>query len=52
MTPNPECASVETTILDALHMMHDGKFLNLPVVDKGELCLLNSVCNFLHFCAE
>ncbi|KAF8377058.1 hypothetical protein HHK36_030431 [Tetracentron sinense] len=36
MTPNPECATLETTILDALHIMHDGKFLHLPVVDKGE----------------
>ncbi|KAL1301195.1 hypothetical protein HN51_045839 [Arachis hypogaea] len=34
MTSNPEHASLETTILDALHMMHDGKFLHLPVVDK------------------
>ncbi|KAL1224356.1 CBS domain-containing protein CBSCBSPB2 [Cardamine amara subsp. amara] len=34
MTPSPECASMETTILDALHIMHDGKFLHLPVVDK------------------
>ncbi|CAA7019149.1 unnamed protein product [Microthlaspi erraticum] len=34
MTPNPECASLETTILDALHTMHDGKFLHLPIVDK------------------
>lgn len=34
MTPNPECATVETTILDALHIMHDGKFLHLPVLDK------------------
>ncbi|CAL1400081.1 unnamed protein product [Linum trigynum] len=34
MTPNPECATLETTILDALHIMHDGKFLHLPVVDK------------------
>ncbi|TKY73778.1 CBS domain-containing protein CBSCBSPB3 [Spatholobus suberectus] len=34
MTPNPECASLETTILDALHMMHNGKFLHLPVVDR------------------
>ncbi|KAI4343487.1 hypothetical protein L6164_010828 [Bauhinia variegata] len=34
MTPNPECASFETTILDALHMMHDGKFLHLPVLDR------------------
>ncbi|XP_042494921.1 CBS domain-containing protein CBSCBSPB3 [Macadamia integrifolia] len=34
MTPNPECATLETTILDALHIMHEGKFLHLPVVDK------------------
>ncbi|PSS36081.1 CBS domain-containing protein [Actinidia chinensis var. chinensis] len=34
ITPNPECATLETTILDALHIMHDGKFLHLPVVDK------------------
>ena len=40
MTPNPECATLETTILDALHIMHDGKFLHLPVLDKGEHWLL------------
>ncbi|CAN6543072.1 unnamed protein product [Malus baccata var. baccata] len=34
MTPNPECASLETTILDALHIMHEGKFLHLPVLDR------------------
>ncbi|KAI3855475.1 hypothetical protein MKW92_024078 [Papaver armeniacum] len=34
MTSDPECATLETTILDALHIMHDGKFLHLPVVDK------------------
>ncbi|KAL8045043.1 hypothetical protein ABFX02_08G086500 [Erythranthe guttata] len=34
MTPNPECATIDTTILEALHLMHDGKFLHLPVVDK------------------
>lgn len=34
MTPNPECAQVDTPIVDALHTMHDGKFLHLPVVDK------------------
>ncbi|KAL0441918.1 UNVERIFIED_CONTAM: CBS domain-containing protein CBSCBSPB1 [Sesamum radiatum] len=32
--PNPECATVDTPIVDALHTMHDGKFLHLPVVDK------------------
>ncbi|CAA7400314.1 unnamed protein product [Spirodela intermedia] len=34
MTANPECATVDTTILDALHMLHDGKFLHIPVLDK------------------
>ncbi|KAK1589344.1 hypothetical protein Q3G72_032927 [Acer saccharum] len=34
MTSNPECATLETTILEALHIMHDGKFLHLPVIDK------------------
>uniref|UniRef100_A0A7N0VEC3 CBS domain-containing protein n=1 Tax=Kalanchoe fedtschenkoi TaxID=63787 RepID=A0A7N0VEC3_KALFE len=34
MTPNPECASVDTPIVDALHTMHDGKILHLPVVDR------------------
>uniref|UniRef100_A0A0D6R4R6 CBS domain-containing protein n=1 Tax=Araucaria cunninghamii TaxID=56994 RepID=A0A0D6R4R6_ARACU len=34
MTPNPECVTSDTTIVDALHVMHDGKFLHLPVVDK------------------
>ncbi|KAF5732225.1 CBS domain-containing protein CBSCBSPB1 [Tripterygium wilfordii] len=35
MTPNPECATIDTSIVDALHSMHDGKFLHLPVVDRG-----------------
>ncbi|RYR19100.1 hypothetical protein Ahy_B03g063774 isoform A [Arachis hypogaea] len=34
MTPNPDCATLDTTIVDALHMMHKGKFLHLPVVDR------------------
>lgn len=34
MTPNPECVTIDTTIVDALHIMHDGKFLHLPVVDR------------------
>jgi hypothetical protein len=35
MTQSPECATVDTPILDALHTMHDGKFLHLPVLDRG-----------------
>ncbi|KAB1210476.1 CBS domain-containing protein CBSCBSPB3 [Morella rubra] len=34
MTSNPECATLDTTILDALHGMHDGKYLDLPVLDR------------------
>eukprot|EP00644_Phytophthora_capsici_P015320 jgi/Phyca11/113709/e_gw1.24.605.1 len=39
MTPNPESAAPETSVLDAFHIMHDGKFLNLPVVapESGEI---------------
>ncbi|XAR73158.1 hypothetical protein NMG60_11007029 [Bertholletia excelsa] len=34
MTPHPECVMLETSILEAMHIMHDGKFLHLPVLDK------------------
>uniref|UniRef100_A0A7N0UHK8 Uncharacterized protein n=1 Tax=Kalanchoe fedtschenkoi TaxID=63787 RepID=A0A7N0UHK8_KALFE len=34
MTPNPECATTDTPLVDALHTMHDGKFLHLPVVNR------------------
>uniref|UniRef100_K3WV91 Uncharacterized protein n=1 Tax=Globisporangium ultimum (strain ATCC 200006 / CBS 805.95 / DAOM BR144) TaxID=431595 RepID=K3WV91_GLOUD len=39
MTSNPESAPPDTTVLDAFHIMHDGKFLNLPVVSPttGEI---------------
>ena len=50
MTPNPEYATVDTTILEALHIMHDGKFLHLPVVDKGGICLsTNDISINLHW---
>jgi CBS domain-containing protein len=37
MTAHPDCATLDTTILDALHIMHDGKFLHIPVLDGGKL---------------
>ncbi|CAA2939158.1 CBS domain-containing CBSCBSPB1-like [Olea europaea subsp. europaea] len=46
MTPNPECATVDTPIVDALHTMHDGKFLHLPVVDRDGLVV--AVVDVLH----
>ncbi|KAK4719550.1 hypothetical protein R3W88_017888 [Solanum pinnatisectum] len=46
MTPNPECASIDMPIVDALHTMHDGKFLHLPVIDKEGTVV--SVLDVLH----
>ncbi|CAA7052660.1 unnamed protein product [Microthlaspi erraticum] len=34
MTHNPESATVDMAIVDALHIMHNGKFLHLPVLDN------------------
>ncbi|KVH89683.1 CBS domain-containing protein CBSCBSPB3 isoform X1 [Cynara cardunculus var. scolymus] len=49
MTPNPEFATVDTTILEALHIMHDGKFLHLPVVDKdGSIVACVDVLQITH----
>ncbi|SAL98886.1 hypothetical protein [Absidia glauca] len=36
MTPHPRCCLPSTTILEALKIMHDGHFLNLPVVDEDK----------------
>ncbi|OAD80072.1 hypothetical protein PHYBLDRAFT_97179, partial [Phycomyces blakesleeanus NRRL 1555(-)] len=33
MTPNPDTASPQTSIMDALRKMNDGHYLNLPVMD-------------------
>ncbi|KAL2934421.1 CBS domain-containing protein CBSCBSPB5 [Bienertia sinuspersici] len=49
MTPNPECATVDTPIVDALHTMHDGKFLHLPVVDReGHIVAVVDVIHITH----
>ncbi|KAL2553229.1 CBS domain-containing protein CBSCBSPB3 [Forsythia ovata] len=49
MTQNPECATLETTILEALHIMHDGKFLHLPVVEKdGSIAACLDVLQISH----
>ena len=34
MTPNPEAVSPDITVLEALQVMHDGKFLTLPVCEE------------------
>ncbi|KAJ4728795.1 CBS domain-containing protein [Melia azedarach] len=49
MTPNPECATIDTPIVDALHIMHDGKFLHLPVVDRdGDVVAVVDVIHITH----
>ena len=35
MTPNPQTATLGTTILETLHSMHNGQFLHVPVFDSG-----------------
>ncbi|KAG0947416.1 hypothetical protein G6F32_006203 [Rhizopus arrhizus] len=35
MTPKPDIATPETTVLDALKLMNKGHYLNLPIVGNG-----------------
>ncbi|KAK2439004.1 CBS / octicosapeptide/Phox/Bemp1 (PB1) domains-containing protein [Trifolium repens] len=49
MTANPECAVIDTPIVDALHIMHNGKFLHLPVVDRDGIVVATvDVINITH----
>ncbi|KAG6516608.1 CBS domain-containing protein CBSCBSPB3-like isoform X1 [Zingiber officinale] len=49
MTLNPECATLDTTVLDALHIMHDGKFLHIPVLDRdGRIVACLDVLQLTH----
>ncbi|OEL29243.1 CBS domain-containing protein CBSCBSPB3 [Dichanthelium oligosanthes] len=49
MTANPDCATLDTTILDALHIMHDGKFLHIPVIDRdGQICACLDALQLTH----
>ncbi|KAF2575475.1 hypothetical protein F2Q70_00000542, partial [Brassica cretica] len=49
MTQNPESTSVDTPIVEALHIMHEGKFLHLPVTDKeGDVVAVVDVIHVTH----
>ncbi|RCH80364.1 hypothetical protein CU098_000873, partial [Rhizopus stolonifer] len=37
MTPTPDTASPETTVLEALKLMNDGHYLNLPIIGNGTI---------------
>jgi CBS domain-containing protein len=49
MTQNPESTIVDTPIVEALHIMHEGKFLHLPVTDKeGDVVAVVDVIHVTH----
>jgi len=55
MTANPDCATLDTSILDALHSMQDGKFLHIPVVGRSKWtdycvfgCSTANPCSHIH----
>ena len=51
MTPNPESVSPDLTVLEALQMMHEYKFLSLPVVEKnGSIVGLVDVMDLINGC--
>ena len=51
MTPDPEFAEPDMTAIEALKMMHDNRFLSLPVCDvKGTIIGLLDVMDLIHAC--
>ncbi|KAG8093687.1 hypothetical protein GUJ93_ZPchr0012g18987 [Zizania palustris] len=49
MTANPDFATLDMTILDALHIMHDGKSLHIPVLDRdGQIAACLDVLQLTH----
>jgi CBS domain-containing protein len=51
MTPDPEAVSPDMTVIEALTVMHDNKFLNLPVCESdGRVCGLVGVMDLIHGC--
>uniref|UniRef100_A0A0D9VAL0 CBS domain-containing protein n=1 Tax=Leersia perrieri TaxID=77586 RepID=A0A0D9VAL0_9ORYZ len=46
MTTNPDCATFDTSILEALHSMQDGKFLHIPVADQSKYQILTTGKSF------
>ena len=48
MTPEPDTVSPETSVLEALHVMLDNKFLTLPVCDQDEVVGLVDVLDLIY----
>ncbi len=48
MTPNPDSVLPSLTVVDALHQLHDCRYLHLPVVDSdGQVCGLVDVMEII-----
>jgi CBS domain-containing protein len=53
MTPDPEFVNPDMNALEALQMMHDNKFLTLPVCeDDGSVVGLVDVMDVIHGCGD
>ncbi|KAI9495924.1 hypothetical protein BDB00DRAFT_759236 [Zychaea mexicana] len=53
MTPHPDTATTSTSILEALKKMHDGHYLNLPVLDDNRnICGLVDVLRLTYATLE
>ncbi|KAI9591609.1 hypothetical protein BDF19DRAFT_454359 [Syncephalis fuscata] len=52
MTPHPDTAPPNITLLQALRKMHDGHYLNLPVVDEGEVLGIVDVLKLTYHALE
>lgn len=51
MTPDPEFAEPDMTAIEALKMMHDNRFMTLPVCEeKGSLIGIVDVMDLIHAC--
>ena len=51
MTPNPESVTPDTTVLEAMQIMHENKFLTLPVCeDSGDVVGVVDVMDVIYGC--
>jgi CBS domain-containing protein len=49
MTPDPQTIEPHQTAIEALRLMHDGRFRHLPVVDAGRVIGVVSRRDFLGY---
>ncbi|KAG1470776.1 hypothetical protein G6F56_002486 [Rhizopus delemar] len=52
MTPKPDTATPETTVLDALKLMNDGHYLNLPVIGDDTIIGMVDVLKLTYITLE